>query len=92
MAAISRGVGLGAAGASSVASVSSSLKMRSEDAMAACRMLYFSLRSWMGRKKRCPYCMKAMTTPRVSAPPWMRKPPYVRMPASASMEMNSTTG
>ncbi len=35
-------------------------------AMAACRMLYLSLRSWMGRKKRCAYWMKAMRTPRVT--------------------------
>ena len=32
--------------------VSSSLKTRSEAAIADCRMLYFSLRSWIGRKKR----------------------------------------
>ena len=48
------------------AAVSSSLKMRSLAAMAACRMLYLSLRSWMGRKKRCAYWMKAMRMPRVT--------------------------
>ena len=36
--------------------VSSSLKMRSLAAMADCRMLYFSLKSMMGRKKRSAYC------------------------------------
>ena len=51
-----------------VGSVSSSLKMRSPAAMAACRMLYLSLRSWMGRKKRCAYWMKAMRTPSVTVP------------------------
>ena len=28
---------------------------RSLDAIAPCRMLYLSLRSWIGRKKRCAY-------------------------------------
>ena len=44
--------------------VSSSLKTRSLDAMADWRMLYLSLRSWIGRKKRCAYCMKATSTPK----------------------------
>jgi hypothetical protein len=34
-------------------SVSSSLKMRSDDAMAACSTLNFSDMSLIGRKKRC---------------------------------------
>ena len=63
-----RGRGRGRGAAIARLGVSSSLKMRSEDAMADCRMLYFSLRSWMGRKKRSPYWKKATTTPSVSAP------------------------
>src|ERR1039458_8992074 len=43
--------------------VSSSLKTRSPAAIADCRMLYFSLRCVIGRKKRCAYCMKATSTP-----------------------------
>ncbi len=58
----------GIAGETISAGVSSSLKMRSLDAIADCRMLYFSLRSWMGRKKRCAYCMKATSTPSVTKP------------------------
>ena len=50
--------GMGWAGETIIGRVSSSLKTRSLAAMAACRMLYFSLRSWMGRKKRCAYWMK----------------------------------
>ena len=57
---------LGVAGETISAGVSSSLKMRSLDAIADCRMLYFSLRSWMGRKKRCAYCMNATSTPSVT--------------------------
>ena len=47
--------------------VSISLKTRSADAIADCRMLYFSLRSMIGRKKRCAYCMNATSTPSVIA-------------------------
>ena len=47
--------------------VSSSLKMRSLAAMADWRMLYFSLKSMMGRKKRCAYCVKAISTPSEAA-------------------------
>ncbi len=45
---------------------SSSLKTRSEAAMAACRMLNLSESSWMGRKKRWAYWMKAIRTPTVT--------------------------
>src|SRR5579863_5127186 len=43
--------------------VSINLKMRSLAAMADCRMLYFSLKSMIGRKKRRAYWMKATSTP-----------------------------
>ena len=56
-----------AAGETISAGVSSSLKMRSLEAMADCRMLYFSLKSWIGRKKRCAYCMNATSTPSVTS-------------------------
>ena len=60
--------GTGWAGLTISGSVSSSLKMRSQAAMAACRMLYLSLRSWMGRQKRCEYWMNMASTPMVTAP------------------------
>ena len=41
----------GIAGDTISALVSSSLKTRSLDAMADCRMLYFSLRSWIGTEE-----------------------------------------
>src|SRR5664280_799923 len=56
----------GDAGETISGGVSRSLKKRSLDAIADCRMLYFSLRSWMVRKKRCAYCMNATSTPRVT--------------------------
>ena len=55
------------AGETTCTGVSSSLKMRSLAAMADCRMLYFSLKSMMGRKKRRAYWMKATSTPSVAA-------------------------
>ena len=74
------------------AGVSSSLKMRSLDAMADCRMLYFSLRSWMGRKKRCAYCMKATSTPMVTALRMTCPPPNHTTAAMAVADRTSTTG
>ena len=40
--------------------------MRSQAAMAACRMLYLSLRSWIGRQKRCEYMLKLASMPMVT--------------------------
>jgi len=48
--------------------------MRSEAAMADCRMLNFSLRSWMGRKKRVAY-MEGGQLARVSVEASTRLPP-----------------
>ena len=47
---------------------SSSLKIRSDDAIADCRTLNFSDMSLIGRKKRCEYCTNATSAPSVSAP------------------------
>ncbi len=55
----------GAGGDATVTSVSRSLKIRSEDAMAPWRMLNFSERSLMGRKNFSEYWMKATSPPRV---------------------------
>src|SRR5579864_9625909 len=51
------------AGETTSTGVSSSLKMRSLAAIADCKMLYLSLKSMMGRKKRCAYWVKAISTP-----------------------------
>ncbi len=58
----------GWAGLTISGAVSSSLKMRSQAAMAACRMLYLSLRSWIGRQKRCEYMLKLASMPMVTEP------------------------
>ena len=60
--------------------------------MAPWRRLYFSDRSWMGRKKRRAYWRNAATTPTVTAPPRIAQPPYQRMSARAIAVKNSMTG
>ena len=55
-------------GACTSSGVSSRAKIRSDDAIACCRMLNFSERSEMGRQKRSEYWTKATSAPRVSAP------------------------
>src|SRR5579862_7698210 len=55
------------AGVTMPTGVSNSLKMRSLAAIADCRMLYFSLKSMIGRKKRMAYCVNAISTPREAA-------------------------
>src|SRR5215469_3991059 len=57
----------GTAGETTATGVSSSLKIRSLAAMADCRMLYFSLKSMIGRKNRMAYCVKAISTPNDAA-------------------------
>jgi hypothetical protein len=80
--------GTGCAGFTISGAVSSSLKMRSQAAMAACRMLYLSLRSWMGRQKRCEYWMNMASTPMVTAPWSTPKPPRQMTSAMATEESN----
>ncbi len=63
--------------------------MRSDEAMAPWRRLYFSDRSWMGRKNRRAYWMNAATTPTVIAPCKMEPPPYQTMSARA-IDVNSS--
>ena len=72
--------------------VSSSVKMRSDDAIAACRMLNFSDRSLIGRKKRCEYWMNATSAPIVMAPASTRPPQNQMMSAEASAATSSTAG
>src|SRR5712692_6210022 len=62
------GRGVGRAGDSIATGSSSSLKIRSEEAIADCRTLNFSDMSLMGRKNRCEYWMKATSAPSVSVP------------------------
>src|ERR1035437_439330 len=74
----------GAVGDTIVAGVSSSLKIRSDEAIAAWRRLNFSEMSLIGRKKRCEYWMKATSDPSVSAPASTLAPPYQMINAVAS--------
>ena len=53
--------GLTISGAESI-----SLKMRSHAAIAACRMLYLSLKSWIGRQNRSENCVNMISTPMVT--------------------------
>ena len=58
----------GCAGDSIATGSSSSLKMRSDEAIADCSTLNFSDMSLIGRKKRCEYCRNATSAPSVSVP------------------------
>ena len=66
--------------------------MRSEAAIADCKMLNFSLKSWIGRKKRWAYCMKVINTPTFTKPAKDCKPPYQNTTPMAAMLNNSTAG
>ena len=63
--------------------VSSSAKIRSDDAMAPCRTLNFSDMSLIGRKKRCEYCRNATSEPSVSASCSTQPPPTQMISAAA---------
>src|SRR3982074_57368 len=71
---------------------SSNLKMRSQAAMADCKILNFSLKSWIGRKKRCAYCINVTSTPTVTAPENESNPPYQNTIAIAVVLNSSTAG
>src|SRR5437764_76513 len=58
--------------------------------MAPWRMLYLSLRSMIGRKKRCAYCMNATMIPIVTVPQTTRNPPNQKTDAIAMVEILST--
>ena len=77
---------------SMVTGSSSSLKMRSDDAMAACRMLNFSDMSEIGRKNRCEYSRNATSEPSVSVPESTHRPPYQMVSAAASAPTISIAG
>jgi hypothetical protein len=66
--------------------------MRSELAIADCRMLYFSLRSAIGRKNLKAYWKKATRTPSVSVSSRTRPPPYQTIRARQAAVRSSTTG
>ena len=72
--------------------VSSSVKMRSDDAIAPCSTLNFSDRSLIGRKNRCEYCRKATSDPSVSASRSTQPPPTQSSSAAASALTSSTAG
>ena len=71
---------------------SSSLKIRSDEAIAACRMLNFSDMSLIGRKNRCEYCRKATSAPSVSVLRRTLSPPYQMIKADASALTASMAG
>ncbi len=60
--------------------------------MAPWRRLYFSERSWIGRKKRRAYWRNAATTPTVTAPSRIDAPPYQMISARAIAVKSSMTG
>ncbi len=60
--------------------------------MAPWSRLYFSERSWIGRKKRRAYWRKAATTPTVVTPARIWLPPYQMISASAMAVNTSITG
>src|SRR5947209_7775934 len=65
---------------------SRSMKTRSEAAMAACMMLYFSARSRIGWKARSVYWKKATSTPRETVPCSTAPEPYHMRRAVANIE------
>src|SRR5262249_47040447 len=69
---------------------SSSSKMRSAEAIAACITVYFAPRSRMGRKKRVVYWMNATSVPNVSASAAIWRAPYHSSTASAAEPRAST--
>ena len=71
---------------------SSSEKIRSEDAIAACSTLNFSDMSLIGRKKRCEYWRNATSAPIVSVWRSTLAPPYQMMRADASAATISIAG
>ena len=66
--------------------------MRSDEAIAAWRMLNFSDMSEIGRKNRCEYNRKATSEPKVSDPARTEIPPYQIVSAAASAPMISIAG
>ena len=80
------------AGEAMVTGVSSSVKIRSDDAIAACSRLNFSDMSLIGRKKRCAYCRKATSAPRSACPVPTQPPPATMISAAASAATTSIAG
>ena len=71
---------------------SRSLKIRSDEAIAACRMLNFSDMSEIGRKNRCEYMRNATSAPSVNDPASTDPPPYQMVSAAASAPTISIAG
>ena len=87
-----RGRATGCCGEVTATGSSSSLKMRSDDAIADCMMLNFSDMSLIGRKKRCEYCRNATSPPSVSVFRSTPSPPYQMISAEASALIASMAG
>ena len=88
----SAGRRIGFAGDSIATGSSSSLKIRSDDAMADCRTLNFSDMSLIGRKNLTEYWRNATSTPRLSVSRSTAPPPYQMMRAVASELTASIAG
>ena len=69
-----------------------SLKIRSDEAIAACMTLNFSDMSLIGRKNRVEYCMNATSAPSDSAFRRTADPPYQMINAEASAATSSIAG
>ena len=83
----------GCAGDSIATGSSSSLKIRSDEAIADCRTLNFSDMSLIGRKKRCEYCRNAdQRAERQRAAAARCAPPYQMISADASALTASIAG
>jgi hypothetical protein len=68
------------------------LKIRSDDAIAACSTLNFSDMSLIGRKNRLEYRRNATSEPSVSVPCSVQRPPNQMISAAASAPMISIAG
>ena len=82
----------GCGGSTIVAGVSSSRNTRSDDAMAACMMLYFSDRSRIGRKNCSRSCQKASSVPIVIAPPRIQYEPAMNSAAAVPARVKLMRG
>ena len=72
--------------------MSTSLKIRSLDAIAAWRMLNFSDMSLIGRKKRPEYNRNATSEPSVSVPCSTHRPPNQMIKPAAIAPITSMAG
>jgi hypothetical protein len=68
------------------------VKTRSDDAIAACMMLYFSDRSRIGRKNCSSSCQNATSVPRLNEPCWIQYAPTTNSAAEVAARVKFTVG